>query len=416
MTTPSYNHFRIILFLSAAIILIISLGGISFQAFAIGLYPPAFKASPTPVPLTPETTVNPHLGGDCLDCHGNPKLSGVTLNGEIVSLFIQPSEHQETFHSREGGGCNKFCHQSQVVYPHETSTTESCTVCHWQTLGVAPVDGKLVFKLPYTDMRAITLEVNQSCNKCHVEIFETTTDSGHTRIMQEGNRYAPVCSDCHSGHDIDLVTRQGISEICKKCHLAEYSSYKGSVHGSALEAESNPDVPTCASCHGSHSVSGPNTTDFRTATVKICGDCHSNKTIMNKYGISTDVLTTYMDDVHGLTDYFRKSNLENITRAACFDCHGKHSIMKPDNPASKVYPENLQSTCQQCHKDASIRFPQSWLSHKKISTKENTGLNLINIISWIIVIAAVVVILGLIGLDVRRRMSLRKQARLQNDK
>jgi len=397
--------------------------GFASRAHALGSDGSTVQVDPTPTPISTanpnpilpipsgSSQSNPHLGGDCLACHGNPALTGVTMDGETISLYIQPTDHQETFHSRSGGGCNKFCHEAQTSYPHVTSTIESCAVCHWKVSGQTPTDEKLTFKLPYNDVRAITLEVNTSCQKCHVEIFESVTDSAHTRIMQEGNRFAPVCSDCHSGHDISLVTREGISGVCKKCHLAEYSTYKGSVHGAALEAESNPDVPTCANCHGSHVVSGPDTQDFRSKTVKICGDCHSNKSIMDKYGISTDVLTTYMDDAHGLTDFFRKTNLKNITRAACFDCHGKHNILKPDNPSSKVYPENLQSTCQQCHQDANIRFPKSWLSHTRLDSKANAGLSMVNRISWIIVIVAAVIILALISLDARRRISARIKAR-----
>lgn len=373
---------------------------------------PTQTPSPTQVPTTaPTRQVNPHIGSDCLDCHGRPNMVGQALNGEQVSLTVEPSDHQGSFHSRPSGGCTTFCHEAQLSYPHSNSTMDSCAVCHWQQGGVNNTSGILVFKLPYQDVRAIALETNLNCKKCHSEIFETTTDSAHTRIMQEGNRYAPVCSDCHSGHDISLVTRDKISGVCKKCHLAEYTTYKGSVHGSALEANSNPDVPTCANCHGSHLVSGPSTSNFREQTVKICGDCHSNKSIMDKYGISTDVLSTYMDDVHGLTDWFRKTNLENITRATCFDCHGKHNILAPDNPASKVYPENLQSTCGQCHKDANIRFPQSWLSHRRLTLKENAGLSIVNTVFMVIVVVVALVILVLIGLDLLRKSRLRRAAR-----
>jgi len=370
----------------------------------------------TPIPTqapTPVSTrqVNPHIGSDCLDCHGNPNMVGQALNGEQVSLYVQPADHQGSFHSRSSGGCTTFCHEAQLSFSHANSTMDSCTVCHWQRGSVQTNTGILVFKLPYQDVRAIALEANISCKKCHSEIFETTTDSAHTRIMQEGNRYAPVCSDCHSGHDISIVTRDQVSAVCKKCHLAEYTTYKGSVHGAALEANSNPDVPTCANCHGSHLVSGPTTSNFREQSVKICGDCHSNKSIMDKYGISTDVLTTYMDDVHGLTDWFRKTSLENITRATCFDCHGKHNILSPDNPASKVYPENLQSTCGQCHKDTNIRFPQSWLSHRRVTLKENAGLSIVNTVFIVIVVVVTLVIVTFILLDVLRRARVRRATR-----
>jgi len=399
---------RTILILSAAIILIALLGGSAIQALANGQIPPPAQDEATPSGQTSNQEINPHQAGGCLDCHGNPRLVGKTIDGETISLYIQPGEHLGTFHNRAGVGCTKFCHEAQTVYPHETSTMDSCAGCHWQTTGINQAGDKLVFNLPYSDVRAIAIEVNATCQKCHTDIFETTTDSAHTRIFLEGNRYAPLCSDCHGAHDIQKPDRSGISGICKKCHLAEYSTYKGSVHGSALEANSNPDVPTCANCHGSHLVSGPTTSNFREQTVKICGDCHSNKSIMDKYGISTNVLSTYMDDVHGLIDWFRKTNLENITRATCYDCHGKHNILSPDNPASKVYPENLQSTCQECHKDTNIRFPQTWLSHKRVNLKENPGLTIANTVSWIVVVAAAMLILFLIGLDVRRRLIKRR--------
>lgn len=414
MTKPRIPSILPALLFIFAILLVISIAALSSPALALASNPPASQDASTPTPALAGTSTNPHLSGDCMDCHGDPRLLGKTINGETVSLYIQPGIHEGTFHNRTGGGCTKVCHEQQTVYPHETSTMESCASCHWQT-GAPAGSAVLLFNLPYADVRSIAIEVNSTCKKCHTDIFETTTDSAHTRIMQEGNRYAPLCSDCHGSHDITTVDRAGISAICKKCHLAEYSTYKGSVHGSALEADSNPDVPTCANCHGSHLVSGPSTTNFREQTVKICGDCHANKAIMSKYGISTNVLSTYMDDVHGLTDWFRKTNLENITRATCYDCHGKHNILKPDNPASQVYPENLQSTCQQCHKDANIRFPQTWLSHTSLNSKANAGLSLANLLSWLVVVLAALAILFLIFLDLRKRLTLRRQTKRQAD-
>lgn len=407
MTKPLMDHAKKALLILSAGFILLWMGGASINAFAKSL-----SVDPTPTPETTQTPLpdalaqnSPHASGDCLDCHGDPALTGKTLDGNTISLYIELAVHENSFHSRESGGCNKFCHQDQATYPHKTSTASACATCHWQISGESPVDGKLVFDLPYEDTRSIALEVNAICQKCHVEIFESTTDSAHTQIMQEGNRFAPVCSDCHSAHDISQVSHQGISDICKKCHLAEYLTYKGSVHGAALEADSNQDVPTCANCHGSHKISGPDNSDFRTASIKICGDCHSDPTLMDKYNISTDVLSTYMDDVHGLTDFYRKTNLESITRTTCFDCHGKHNILSPDNPSSKVYPDNLQNTCQDCHGDTNIRFPESWLSHQKIDSVENTGLNLVNRISSFVVISVIAVILVLIILDVRRRVA-----------
>ena len=81
---------------------------------------------------------------------------------------------------------------------------------------------------------------------------------------------------------------------------------------------------------------------------------------MSKYGISTDVFTTYLDDFHGRTvDFFRQSGELNVPTATCYDCHGIHDIRKPDDPLSTVYPTNLQKTCSKCHQDAEHPVPAS---------------------------------------------------------
>lgn len=361
-------------------------------------------ATPEPTTAPAQTGSSPHTSGDCLACHGQEKMIGKLPNGDLLSLTIVPMTHEGSFHNQPGAGCT-FCHLDQQQYPHKGSTPQACTVCHWQMSGTAPVDGKLVFDLPYEDARAVALSINNVCQKCHKEKFEEVKNSGHTRILNEGNRYAPVCVDCHSAHDITAVDRIRIAQICSKCHLAEYSAYKSSVHGSALEKEGNPDVPTCVDCHGGHKITGPRESNFRgDVAVELCGKCHADKTLMSKYGLSTDVLSTYMDDVHGQTDLLGRLDNASITKATCYDCHGIHNILSPKNPYSKVYPENLQKTCQQCHKDASITFPQAWLSHKTPSLSAMPGLYFANVASLGVVIVVVAVIVLFIILDVRRRM------------
>ena len=42
--------------------------------------------------------------------------------------------------------------------------------------------------------------------------------------------------------------------------------------------------------------------------------------------------------------------------ANCYDCHGSHSILACDNPASRVSAENRLTTCQKCHPYANANF------------------------------------------------------------
>lgn len=366
--------------------------------------------NPTPAPQPTAASVqegpSPHTSGDCLACHGNEKMVGKFPNGETISLYVVPLEQSDSFHTQKGVGC-RFCHQDQQTYPHKNTSTQACSVCHSEISGGAPQgDGQQVFDLPYEDARALSLSFTTACQQCHSNKFDEVKDSAHTRIQKEGNRYAPVCVDCHSGHKISDVNRLMVAKVCSQCHQAEYSAYKSSIHGAALEKESNFDMPTCSNCHGYHKVVGPSDGDFREkAATEMCGKCHADQALMKKYGLSANVLSTYLDDVHGQVDLLGRLDNSSYTKATCYDCHGTHNILSPKNPYSKVYPDNLQKTCQQCHKDANISFPKAWLSHKTSGSINMSGLSSVNRLSLITVVIVIIAIVIFMILDDRRRMA-----------
>jgi hypothetical protein len=363
----------------------------------------ASDSTATPQPSLTTAQPNPHTSNDCLACHGNEKMVGKFPNGETISLYVVPSEQKDSSHAQKGFSC-EVCHQDQKIYPHKNSSTQSCSVCHYQISGNPPPGDQLVFDLPYEDARALGLSFGIVCGKCHSNKISEVEGSVHTRLQQEGNRYAPGCADCHSAHKISDAGKLMVAKVCSQCHRAEYLAYKSSVHGEALEGKLDPNVPTCADCHGYHKVTGPSDDDFRDkAAVDMCGKCHANKALIKKYGLSPDILSTYLDDVHAQTDLLGRIDNSGYPKATCYDCHGTHYILSPKNPYSKVYPDNLQKTCQQCHKDANIRFPQAWLSHKTPSSTTLSGLYFTNRISLVAVFGLVAVIILFVILDFRRR-------------
>ncbi|MFH1908493.1 MAG: cytochrome C, partial [Chloroflexota bacterium] len=108
------------------------------------------------------------------------------------------------------------------------------------------------------------------------------------------------------------------------------------------------------------------TTTFRTNSPLICARCHTDPAIMDKYGISTRVVNTYVADFHGTTiTLFEKTHPDQATnKPVCFDCHGVHNIQKADDPIYGIaMKENLLVACQKCHPDATANFPDSWMSH-----------------------------------------------------
>jgi predicted CXXCH cytochrome family protein len=138
-----------------------------------------------------------------------------------------------------------------------------------------------------------------------------------------------------------------------------------SVHGRDV-AKNVADVPTCTDCHRAHDIAGPHQAGWKTTTPDICGNCHADAERMKKYGLSTDVLKTYVADFHGKTASLRKGTpaADGQTFVAlCSDCHGVHDISRVDDASSKVIQANLTNTCRKCHEGASPSFSQAWLSH-----------------------------------------------------
>jgi hypothetical protein len=152
-------------------------------------------------------------------------------------------------------------------------------------------------------------------------------------------------------------------------------------------------------------VRGPRQVTFRDDSVTICGGCHKDKARMEKYGISTQVFDTYLNDYHGRTvSLFQKEGKTSSNKATCYDCHGVHNIRRPTDSLSSVYPANLQHTCQQCHTDASIRFPQAWLSHTEISWEKTPLLFTIRgTYTWLLIPGTIGSFIVYIALDARRR-------------
>jgi hypothetical protein len=87
---------------------------------------------------------------------------------------------------------------------------------------------------------------------------------------------------------------------------------------------------------------------------------------MDKYGIPTQVLNTYVADFHGTTvKLFDETYPDQPTnKPVCTDCHGIHNIVKVDDPRAGVaLRENLLTKCQRCHPDATTNFSSAWMSH-----------------------------------------------------
>lgn len=284
----------------------------------------------------------------CMRCH-RYELSLTCRNGEKVPLKVEIS-HSET-HAHEKLRCSD-CHYGFSSEEHPRRNFRS--------------------------RRDYTIAASESCRRCHFDKYTKTLDSVHYTMLSQGNLKAPVCNDCHGSHAIPHITR-GVkgrtmtTQKCRQCHPEIYAVYAKSVHGNALFNEQNQDVPICIDCHTAHDTENPLTLEYHEKIPQMCGNCHANPAVVSKYGLSTEVLKTYLSDFHGVTlGLYRKQREEGLYKparpiAVCTDCHGTHNITSAVSSDPAYVKANLVKQCQKCHKDASNNFPDAWLSHYKPS-------------------------------------------------
>lgn len=332
----------------------------------------------------------------CKTCHSLLKSEMKLLSGQTVNLHVNADDVLKSVHGNrqiEGVSYDALectdCHQDQKRYgfPHPELTTET--------------------------RRQLTVDMEQICAKCHEDVYKKQKDSVHEAAIAQGKEEAATCFDCHGNHAIEdpHEPRARISQTCGKCHSTINEQYSTSVHGAALLGEQNPDVPVCTDCHGVHNIGDPTTAQFRVESPDLCAGCHANKELMAKYDISTDVFDTYVADFHGTTvELFEKQDPRQETnKAVCYDCHGVHNILPVNDANSQVVRENLVTTCQKCHPDATANFPGAWTSHFKPSLQHNPLVYLVNLFYTVLIPGVLGGFALFIGSDLFRRFTDRRR-------
>ncbi|MFC1942392.1 cytochrome c3 family protein [Chloroflexota bacterium] len=305
-----------------------------------------------------ETTVS---NDSCQQCHNQAGLSMALPGEETLPLYINSQEYAASVHGNMLL-CTD-CHSDILDYPHP--------------------------KREISSRREYSSAQYELCINCHYGNYTKALDSIHYKILPNGELRAPLCTDCHGAHAITSPSqpRAHISQMCSQCHPAIYQEYVNSVHGKALLEENNYDVPVCTDCHKSHTIEDPKTASFRLDSVHLCSDCHSNKEMMEKYGISSNVVETYLNDFHGRTVALIEKQSRDIwvEEAVCSDCHGIHDIQAVDSPHSPVIKNNLVVVCSKCHSDVNVNFSDAWLSHYEPSMEKTPLIFIVRWFYWILI-------------------------------
>jgi len=277
----------------------------------------------------------------CLGCHGETGFATDLESGDKVSLTVEAKTIAASVHGK-GLRCTD-CHAGMGELPHPERKVKNASEFH--------------------------AGFRDACKPCHFDKYALSLDGVHAKQLAKGNEMAPGCVDCHGAHDIARAgkPRTRISDTCAACHPDVADTYMKSVHGKALSS-GNPDVPVCIDCHRAHDISDPRVTSWIVKTPELCARCHTDGAKMEKYGLSTNVVQSYLSDFHGVTARTSRARVSSATgearvTALCIDCHGVHDITTTDAVNSPVLRANLVKTCRKCHPTASDNFPDAWLSH-----------------------------------------------------
>ena len=258
---------------------------------------------------------------DCLACHNDPSLTK-DENGRTVSLAVDEKKFGASIHGQ----------------------MFQCVDCHTDVADV-----------PHSKTPA-----KPSCAQCHAEEQKQYEAGFHAKALKAGVGQAARCIDCHGPvHEIlpaadpaSAVSHVNIPRTCGTCHgqqsvmqntgisTAPFHSYQDSVHGKAVAGGSEK-AAVCTDCHGQHDIRPASDMGSPIAKSNVpatCAKCHEKEK------------TDFMQSIHG-----KAIAVGNLHAPVCTDCHGIHTIKRPQDPASSVNGENLaRNTCGQCHESVKL--------------------------------------------------------------
>ena len=297
----------------------------------------------------------PHGSIECQDCHAGADrrhrrgLDAVNC-GECHADVI--TEQAVSVHGKDGA--RRF----------EGAELPTCNGCHGE------IHTMTLASDPASPVHASRL--GDTCGTCHgtgqpapqgvrtIRPIEAYTDSVHAHAVADGIHGAG-CSDCHTAHSplpatdpASSIHRSNVSHTCGACHAEIAQQFDSSIHGLAVSAGVK-DSPVCTDCHGEHRIlavgEAGSPVSATNIPIRVCGPCHSDLRLGEKYGLPAEQVPSYEDSFHGLAS---RGGVQQV--ANCASCHGVHNILPSSDPASYIHEDNLASTCGKCHAGAGTRF------------------------------------------------------------
>lgn len=224
----------------------------------------------------------------CVGCHGSHEMQAA----EVFS-----DKGCEGCHREAVGQYRSSAHAGRRARGRMEAPT--CQSCHGKGHSIlsaaAAASPTYHLNLPRTCAKChADPEVVKKANLRSSDIYKLYMDSIHGRALSKsGLLVAAACSDCHGNHDVRRHTdpaarvyRTNIPGTCGQCHAGVLTTYRESAHGQAV-LEGNADAPVCSDCHTAHQIRRVETDPWKLQIIQECGTCHEES------------LQTYRDTFHG---------------------------------------------------------------------------------------------------------------------
>ncbi len=185
------------------------------------------------------------------------------------------------------GTCHSAAVSAMATSVHASASPQPCQTCHGDSHAVVNVKDPKSPVYPLNMPRTCgACHGDKKFAKEHglPEVYSMYIDSIHGfALTKDGLLVAATCSSCHGAHDIldpknpkSRTNRANIPATCGTCHEGIEKQYEGGIHGKEFAA-GDAKAPVCTSCHTAHQITGVREASFQMKTTATCGSCHQEK-------------------------------------------------------------------------------------------------------------------------------------------
>jgi hypothetical protein len=280
----------------------------------------------------------------CHDDKGSPFHASVhaSLGCTGCHSDIQAFPHPETIAKVNCSGCHADAAASLASSVHDKASQQPCLSCHGDSHAIVPVkDAKSAVYPSNLPRTCGTCHGDKKFAQQHglTDVYAEYMDSIHGfALTKDGLLVAATCSSCHGAHDIlapsnpkSRTFRANIPATCGACHAGIDVQYFAGIHGKELRA-GNAQAPVCTSCHTAHQIGDVRAVGFQMKTGATCGNCHQQRFGTYRDGLHAQVSalgfveTAHCWDCHRAHDILAASDPKSTVAKAnlvqtCGQCH-----------------------------------------------------------------------------------------------